>query len=156
MGIDYDTGENIPVFDISKHYGANDSQDLLVRNVPLGAALAADFSDGSSPQDKQLPDHSMVLMQSHGFTTCAGSIETVVFQAVYSQVNAQVQAGALGLRGQQTAASTSPSHDGVVYLTEQQAKDSWQTNIGTVQRPWDLWVRQVRTSPIYVNSLDSS
>lgn len=156
MDIDYETGENIPVFDISKHYSANDSQDLLVRSVPLGAALAADFSDGSSSQDKQLPDHSTVLMQSHGFTTCAGSIETVVFQAVYSQLNAQVQAGALGLERQQTVASASLSHDGVVYLTAQQAKDSWATDIGTVQRPWDLWVRQVRTSPLYMNILDSS
>lgn len=36
-------GEEVPVFNIADHYNATDSQDLLVRTIPLGAALAAEF-----------------------------------------------------------------------------------------------------------------
>ncbi len=116
-----------------------------MRNVPLGAALADEFTRG--PASGDLPDHAVVLMQSHGFTTCAASIKVAVFQAVYSQLNAQAEAGALSL-GHGSKAD-------MVYLTPRQAADSWATNIGTVQRPWDLWVRQVRVSSLYTNALDA-
>ncbi|KAI3336983.1 class II aldolase and Adducin N-terminal domain-containing protein [Xylariaceae sp. AK1471] len=146
-------GEDVPVFDIAKNYTANDTQDLLVRSVPLGAALAAEFSAvDKASQRSPLADHAVVLIRNHGFTTCAVALETAVFQAIYTQVNAQVQTGALELKDSGTG--TRP-REGVHYLAKQQAADSWDSNMGTIQRPYALWVRQVKVSPLYVNALDS-
>ncbi|KAI1129499.1 class II aldolase and Adducin N-terminal domain-containing protein [Nemania abortiva] len=143
-------GESVPVFDIAKHYLANDTQDLLVRNTRLGAALAAEFGDGTTPGAQG--ENTVVLMRNHGFTTCASDVPTAVFQAIYTQVNAQVQTSALDLQatGRASGAGTDDRH-GVVYLTEQQAIDSWVSNSGTIQRPYSLWVRQVEVSPLYMN-----
>ncbi|KAI0095557.1 class II aldolase and Adducin N-terminal domain-containing protein [Nemania sp. FL0031] len=145
-------GESVPVFDIARHYLANDTQDLLVRSVRLGAALAEEFAAGGTPLPQV--DYPVVLMRNHGFTTCAADIETAVFQAVYTQVNAQVQTSALDLQatGRESGAGGGNEH-GVVYLTEQQAIDSWTSNSGTIQRPYALWVRQVDISPLYNNSV---
>ncbi|KAI1145836.1 class II aldolase and Adducin N-terminal domain-containing protein [Nemania diffusa] len=146
-------GESVPVFDIAKHYLANDTQDLLVRNPRLGAALAAEFGAAAAGGSVSV-EFPVVLMRSHGFTTCAADIETAVFQAVYTQVNAQVQASATDLQAAAVRGAGSGG-DGVVYLTEQQAVDSWVSNSGTIQRPYALWVRQVQVDPLYVNSVGS-
>ncbi|KAH8799056.1 class II aldolase and Adducin N-terminal domain-containing protein [Xylogone sp. PMI_703] len=145
-------GKDVPVFDISQYYKPNATQDLLVRTVPLGSSLAAEFSAGGN-SNETLPDHLVVLMQSHGFTTCSTDIKTVVFQAIYSQVDAEVQSEALAIQ-HAFLGSNLNSQDGLVYLTERQARESWATDQGTVQRPWDLWVREVKVSPLYVNKLD--
>ncbi|KAI8956260.1 major facilitator superfamily domain-containing protein [Xylaria longipes] len=136
-------GERVPVFDISKHYRGNDTQDLLVRSVGLGAALAAEFSAGGRETNNSLPDYDVALMQSHGFTTCATGIENVVVQAYYTQVNAQVQSEALTSEHAYLGPEAN-SGDKLTYLTQQQASDAWASNMGTVQRPWDLWVREVK------------
>ncbi|KAI1755585.1 class II aldolase and Adducin N-terminal domain-containing protein [Xylaria castorea] len=145
--------ERVPVFDIAKHYHDNDTQDLLIRNVGLGAALAAEFSARGSETDKSLPDYYVALMQNHGFTTCATSIETVVYKAFYTQANAQVQSEALATKHAYWGQAVDSGYE-LPYLTQQQARDSWTSNMGTVQRPWDLWVREVKVSPLYVNALD--
>lgn len=136
------------MWDIADYYNSTDVQDLLVRSVPLGAALAASFSDGNTTE--LVPDHSTVLMSKHGFTTCANSIELAVMQAIYTQVDANVQSAALSLRH----AYLGSDGNGLSYLTAQQARDSWATNAGTDDRPWDLWVHQVESSNLYVNVLD--
>ncbi|KAI0457523.1 class II aldolase and Adducin N-terminal domain-containing protein [Xylaria acuta] len=146
-------GERVPVFDIAEHYGDNDTQDLLVRSVALGAALAAEFSAGSGETNKSLPDYYVTLMQSRGFTTCATGIEAVVYQAIYTQVNAQVQSEALASKHAYWGLGLNSGYD-LTYLTQQQARDSWASNMGTVQRPWGLWVREVKVSPLYANALD--
>ncbi|KAI0186219.1 class II aldolase and Adducin N-terminal domain-containing protein [Xylaria flabelliformis] len=146
-------GARVPVFDIAEHYHANDTQDLLIRSVDLGAALAAEFSARGSETNENLPDYYVTLMQNHGFTTCATSIETVVYQAFYTQANAQVQSEALATKHAYWGQGADGGH-GLPYLTQQQARDSWTSNMGTVQRPWDLWVREVKVSPLYVNALD--
>ncbi|KAI0541240.1 class II aldolase and Adducin N-terminal domain-containing protein [Xylaria digitata] len=145
-------GDKVPVFDISEYYGSDDTQDLLVRDARLGAALAAQFSIESS-EAGNLPDYYVALMRSHGFTTCATSIEAVVVQAIYTQVNAQIQSEALAIQHAYSGSKVS-SGEGLIYLTPQQARDSYATNSGTAQRPWDLWVREVKVSPLYVNTLD--
>ncbi|TGJ79294.1 hypothetical protein E0Z10_g9474 [Xylaria hypoxylon] len=145
-------GDKVPVFDISEYYRGNDTQDLLVSDVRLGAALAAQFSAESS-EARNLPDYSVTLMRSHGFTACAASIEAVVVQAIYTQLNAQVQSEALAIQHAYLGAKAS-SEDELSYLTPQQARDSYATISGTAQRPWDLWVREVEVSPLYVNTLD--
>ncbi|KAI0971493.1 class II aldolase and Adducin N-terminal domain-containing protein [Xylaria arbuscula] len=142
-------GDKVPVFDISRYYNSNDTQDLLVRNARLGAALAAGFS-ATEGATKESPDYSVVLMRNHGLTVCTTGIEAAVFQAIYTQTNAQVQSAALDL--QRAYAGT--QSDGLGYLTHQQALDSYATNAGTEQRPWGLWVREVKVSPLYINTLD--
>ncbi|KAH9907793.1 class II aldolase and Adducin N-terminal domain-containing protein [Xylariomycetidae sp. FL2044] len=141
-------GTRVPIFDISKYYASNDTQDLLLRSARLGAALAAEFSE--DPEGSSV-DHDVVLMQSHGFTTVAADVETAVFKAIYTQINAQVQTDAMGL---QRATRLSGTDRGIVYLTEKQARESWETNMETIQRPYSLWVRQVKVSPLYANELD--
>ncbi|KAK5628533.1 hypothetical protein RRF57_004248 [Xylaria bambusicola] len=140
-------GEEVPVFDISQYYNHNDTRDLLVTNVRLGAALAAKFSADSS-QITALPDHSIVLMRSHGFAGCAADIKTVVYQALYTQHNAQVQSDALNLEH-----AHGGSKDDILYLTPQEARDSYATIGQNLERPWSLWVREVEVSPLYVNSV---
>jgi hypothetical protein len=147
----WDAGEEVPVFDIAKYYNATDLQDLLVRSVPLGAALAAEFSDRNSIEAE--PDHLVVIMRNHGFTTCSTSIELVVMQAIYAQVDATVQTTALTIQNAYLG-SVSTRDNGLFYLTEQKATDSWETDAGTVQRPWDLWVHEVESSNLYTNNLD--
>ncbi|KAI1298048.1 class II aldolase and Adducin N-terminal domain-containing protein [Xylaria venustula] len=144
-------GDEVPVFDISRYYNSNDTQDLLVRNVRLGAALAAEFSASATDGS---PDYSVVLMRNHGLTVCTTSIEAVVVQAIYTQTNAQVQSAALGIQHAYAGTKASGGGDGLAYLTHQQAMDSYATNAGTAQRPWDLWVREVKVSPLYINTLD--
>ncbi|PVH92221.1 hypothetical protein DM02DRAFT_677642 [Periconia macrospinosa] len=138
----------VPVFDISQCYHNSDTQDLHVRIIPLGAALASRFSAGNSTES--LPHYLVVLMQSHGFTTCSIDIETVVFQASYSQIDAEVQFDALAIH-HAFLDSNSNHREGLVYLTQKQSTDSWATEKWTVQRPWDFWVREVKVSPLYVN-----
>jgi hypothetical protein len=140
----------IPVFDITGYYNGSDIEDLLVRNMRLGAALARQFSDENSRQ--RLPDHYAVLMQSHGFATAAEDLKTAVFQAIYTQNDATVQADALEINA---AYKETENHsvDGLVYLTDRQARDSWKTDRVTVDKPWDLWAREVQVSPLYVNRL---
>ncbi|KAI1273177.1 major facilitator superfamily domain-containing protein [Xylaria sp. FL0933] len=145
-------GDRVPVFDISKYYSSNDTQDLLVRNVRLGAALAAEFSfKGGAGETESSPDYSVVLMRSHGFTVCTTSIEAVVVQAVYTQLNAQVQSDALTTKHAYWGQNLNSGYQ-LVYLTPQQARDSYATNAGTAQRPWDLWVREVKVSPLEMSS----
>lgn len=88
-------------------------------------------------------------MSNHGFTTCADSIELATMQAIYTQINAGVQSSAIMLRNAYLGSGA-----GVQYLTDQQAVQSWVTNAGTVDRPWDLWVHEVESSSLYVNKLD--
>jgi len=145
-------GDTVPVFKIAEHYEAADIQDLLIRSVRLGAALATSFSGDSSNETHpgDIPDHNVVLMQGHGFTTCADSIEAAVFQALYTQANAEAQSAALR---DHAAFSGGGSASPIAYLTSQQAVDTWATNKGIIFKPWELWTREVEMNPLYVNEV---
>ncbi|KAK4112994.1 hypothetical protein N656DRAFT_752011 [Canariomyces notabilis] len=159
-------GGATPIFDITRYYLPNETQDLLVRTPRLGAALADEFSPNNNGEceDHDLPDHDLVLMQSHGFTSCGVELEKVVYQAVYAKTNALVQAEALQRRhdaynGPAVAlegeGDGGKDKDGIVYLTPRQAQDTWATMRRDVSRPWGLWKRQVQVDPLYVNELES-
>ncbi|KAG9670078.1 arad-like aldolase/epimerase, partial [Aureobasidium melanogenum] len=139
-------GEVVPNFNITQYYEPGDNQDLLIRSQRLGAALAAEFSSNHTlPNATQTEaDYAVVLMQNHGFTTVASSIELAVMQAIYTQTNAGIQTTALTISSQQDLA----------YLTPQQTVQSWSTMAGTADRPWGLWSHQVRSSNLYQNLLD--
>lgn len=157
-------GTNVPVFDITKHYLPKDTQDFLVRNQRQGAALAAKF-DYSTRQDHAsvdrtetgsslYPSHNLVLMRSHGFTAVAKDIKVVTFEGVYAVVNAEIQSEALKLHQANTGMHYEVGEDSLTYLNEKQVQDSWETEIELVGKTWDLWEREVKFNPLYVNELD--
>lgn len=145
-------------------------------NQRLGAALAAEFSSGPyglrrNDSDTQgLPDHSVVLMQSHGFTACATDLKVVVYQGIYAVINGRIESEALRIQHAYTGRAATAAgrgggrhgggghghgdEGGIVYLTPRQVRDTWETMIGTIERPWALWEREVRVDPLYVNELE--
>jgi ribulose-5-phosphate 4-epimerase/fuculose-1-phosphate aldolase len=106
-------GTGVPVFEIRDTAGP--ASDMLIRNVTLGHALAATMGS-----------HSVCLMRGHGSVAAAQSIKHVVFRAVYTEVNARVQAEAMKL-GTPT------------FLNAEEAAAATKTNDGLVERPWELW-----------------
>ncbi len=106
-------GEGAPVFEIRDVAGPG--TDLLISNRELGRALAA-----------TLQGHSVVLMRGHGSTVVAGSIQQVVYRAVYAELNARYQLEATRL-GE------------VTYLTAAEAEASVRNVEPQMQRPWALW-----------------
>lgn len=106
-------GAGAPVFEIRDTAGP--ASDMLIRNPALGHALAATMGT-----------HSVALMRGHGSVAAAQSIRHVVFRAIYTEVNARMQADAMKL-GTPT------------FLNPEEAAAAAKTNDGLVERPWALW-----------------
>jgi HCOMODA/2-hydroxy-3-carboxy-muconic semialdehyde decarboxylase len=105
----------VPVFEIREAGGS--ATDMLIRTPELGAALARTL--GAAP---------VALMRGHGDVVVASSIQEVVFRAIYTEVNARLEAEALRLgQGQ------------VVFLNDEEAAAATKTNAGVLVRAWDLW-----------------
>ena len=104
-----------PVWDIRKVREAN---DVLVRDQPLGEALAA-----------TLGKCSCVLMRGHGMTVVGESVPEAVFRAIYTEMNARLQLQAASLEGP------------IEFLSDEEGKRSTAANRGTLERPWELWKR---------------
>jgi len=149
-------GASVPVWDIASCYDDRDAdahvRDLLVRDNHIGDSLAAAFGPPQALADgevrSELPAHKVVLMRGHGFTTAAEDIRTAVFQAVYAQNNARLQAQSLAL----TSAAGGP---GVEFLNDREIRDTSRVMPKTSARPWGLWVKQVETNNLYTNNLQS-
>ena len=103
----------VPVFDIRRE---RDENDLLIRDRSLGTALA-----------RTLGQCTCVLMRGHGMTIVGGTLPEVVFRAVYTMKNAQLQMDASRLDGPLT------------FLSDEEGRRATETNRGTVERPWALW-----------------
>lgn len=102
-----------PVFDIRRE---RDDNDLLIRDRPLGEALA-----------RSLGRCQCVLMRGHGMTVVGENIPEVVFRAVYTEKNAQLQMQAMRLDGPLT------------YLSDEEGRRATESNRPTIERPWALW-----------------
>ncbi len=113
-------GAGAPVFEIRDHAGT--ASDLLIRDRALGAALA-----------ETLGNHAVVLMRGHGSTVVGGSLRQAVFRAVYTELNATLQAQALRLGP-------------VTYLTAAEADNASRANDGQIGRAWALWALQAARS----------
>jgi len=109
--------EGVPVFDIRKAGGVT---DLLVRDAPLGRALA-----------KTLGARSAALMRGHGAVVVASSIPNVVGRSVYLDINARAQMQALALGGRLT------------YVEPDEAKLR-MADPNEYSRAWDLWKQKLR------------
>ena len=139
-------GTGVPVWDIGDAYRTEDTKDMLVRNIHLGADLAKSFS--GSEEEGGPPSHVVALMRGHGFTVIAESIEDCVLRAVFTQKNATIQTTALITRGSISGQDVPP----VKYLSEEEAKAATDMTRWSAQRPWKLWLREVEASSLYVNS----
>jgi ribulose-5-phosphate 4-epimerase/fuculose-1-phosphate aldolase len=153
-------GQGAPVYDVQESYQPSDHQDLLIRTIQLGADLAAKFSlEVKSEDHSGLPDHPVVLMRRHGFTTCGQTIKEAVFRAVFTTKNAKIQTMSSLIRSSfeslSSPSSLSQSTDGLAHpfepITPLQAKDTEASMSGTVDRPWQLWLKEVENQNLYVN-----
>ena len=106
-------GAGAPVYEIRATAG--EDSDMLIRDARLGAALAG-----------ALGSHAAVLMRGHGSTVVGGSLRQAVYRAVYTEVNARLQADALRLGR-------------VNYLTPGEAVNAARTNDAQIGRAWELW-----------------
>jgi ribulose-5-phosphate 4-epimerase/fuculose-1-phosphate aldolase len=106
-------GPGAPVFEIRDTGGP--ATDTLIRNASLGHALAA-----------TLGGHAIALMRGHGSVAAAQSIRHVVFRAIYTEVNARMQAEAMKLG--------TPK-----FLNAEEAAGASKANDALVDRPWALW-----------------
>jgi ribulose-5-phosphate 4-epimerase/fuculose-1-phosphate aldolase len=106
----------VPVFEIREAGGP--ATDMLIRTPELGASLSRTL--GAAP---------VALMRGHGDVVVASSLKEVVFRAVYTEVNARLEAEALRL---------SPLGQ-VTFLNDEEAAKATTTNAGVLTRAWDLW-----------------
>ncbi len=110
----------VPVFDISEKFGAT---DMLVSDFAKGVALA-----------EILGDKDIALMRAHGSVACGPTLQTAVFRAVYTEVNARVQHWTVALGGSAPIAA----------LDEEEGRLADVPNQKAALRAWDLWRTQVR------------
>jgi ribulose-5-phosphate 4-epimerase/fuculose-1-phosphate aldolase len=108
----------VPVFEIRDAGGL--ATDMLIRSPELGAALARSL--GGAP---------VALMRGHGDVVVGRSVREVTFRAIYTEVNARLQAEALRL-----------GDGNVVFLNHEEAKAATETNAAVINRAWDLWKAQ--------------
>ena len=106
----------VPVWNIRE---VRKDNDVLVRDKPLGAALAG-----------ALGSCSCVLMRGHGMTVVGDSVREAVFRAIYTEMNARLQLQAQALEGP------------IEFLSEDEGKRSTAANRGTLERPWELWKKE--------------
>ncbi len=106
-----------PVWDIRK---VREDNDLLVRDRPLGRALAG-----------ALGQCSCVLMRGHGMTVIGDSVPEAVFRAIYTEMNARLQIQAGQLEGP------------IEFLSDEEGRRATVSNHGTIERPWELWKSEV-------------
>ena len=110
-------GGGVPNFEIRDVAGMT---DLLIRNAELGRALAA-----------TLGARNVALMRGHGNVCVGQNVMVAVYRAVYTELNAKLQAQAIALGGPITFL------DAGEYEQIQARADQ------NVQRPWQMWKRRV-------------
>lgn len=109
-------GSGAPIFEIRDAAGAT---DMLIRDNQLGDALAKSLGDGA-----------VVLMRGHGSVAVGNSIPQVVYRAIYTQINARLQA---------EAAQLGP----IKFLTPEETAKAVVATESMVARPWELWKSRI-------------
>jgi ribulose-5-phosphate 4-epimerase/fuculose-1-phosphate aldolase len=109
-------GAGAPIFEIRDTAGMT---NMLITDNKLADALA-----------KSLGKSAIVLMRGHGYVAVGDSVPQMVFRAIYTQVNARVQA---------EAAKLGP----VKFLSPEEAALADTANSKMVGRPWELWKARV-------------
>ncbi|KAK5082223.1 hypothetical protein LTR05_007367 [Lithohypha guttulata] len=143
------TGTSTPVFDIAKHYQADDIPDLLIRNTRLGEALASQFAHSDANEDGTQGESARpaVLMRGHGVTITGTRIEEAVFRAIYMQDNAEIETTSLLLRA---AHPSGPNEGSIIqYLSPEEAAGAAGMTQWAWERAWALWIKEVEAVSIY-------
>ena len=108
----------VPVFEISEY--TNDGE-MLIRDGKLGEALT-----------KTLGSKTVLLMRGHGNVVVGPTLQHAVFRAIYTEVNARLQAIAIGLGGK------------VRYLSDKEGDNVTNRQPGNIARAWGLWKERVK------------
>jgi HCOMODA/2-hydroxy-3-carboxy-muconic semialdehyde decarboxylase len=108
----------VPVWDIAKDFGVT---NMLVADNAKGKSLA-----------ETLGDKSVVLMRGHGDVTVGPNVRIAVFRAYYTDVNARLQAQAIGLGSE------------ITYLSPEEGAKADQVNFVVLDRVWNLWKQKVQ------------
>ncbi|KAH8700819.1 class II aldolase and Adducin N-terminal domain-containing protein [Talaromyces proteolyticus] len=146
-------GQHVPIYDITKFYQDGDQQDMLVNTVKFGSELANLFTETNnslSPNNKS-PDHTVVLMKRHGFTTLGKNVPEAVYRALYTKTNAGVQTNAVMLHKAYFGSQAAFDQQDLPYLNGIESEGCRKMNEGTQDKPWKLWVREVEASSLYKN-----
>ncbi|HKC43753.1 MAG TPA: class II aldolase/adducin family protein [Burkholderiales bacterium] len=106
--------EGLPIYEIRNAGGMT---DMLVRNAPLGRALASDLGTKAA-----------VLMRGHGAAVVGPSLPHVVGRSIYLEVGAKLQAEAIALGGT------------INYLDPEEGRRIEARR--DYSRPWELWKRK--------------
>jgi len=110
-------GGGVPNYDIAAKSG---DTDLLIRNPRLGHDLA-----------HALGNRDVCLMRGHGNICVGPDVMTAVYRAVYTEVNAKLQAQAIALGGP------------IRFLSD----GEWETIVNrgdkNFDRPWQMWKARV-------------
>jgi HCOMODA/2-hydroxy-3-carboxy-muconic semialdehyde decarboxylase len=109
----------VPVFDIRDKFGAT---DMLVGSGEKGVALA-----------EVMGDKDVVLMRAHGSVACGPTLQTAVFRAVYTEVNARIQHWTVALGGGAAMAA----------LDAEEGRLADAINRSAGMRAWELWRSRV-------------
>jgi ribulose-5-phosphate 4-epimerase/fuculose-1-phosphate aldolase len=95
-------GSPSPIFDAADCYSAlppRFARNLLINHKYLGDALAKALNDSSQMNGiSNLPHHAVVFQRGHGFVTRATSIEDVVYRAIHTCRDADIQTTVMAQR----------------------------------------------------------
>jgi ribulose-5-phosphate 4-epimerase/fuculose-1-phosphate aldolase len=112
--------QDVPNFEIRDCDGMT---DLLVRNAKHGRSLA-----------RALGDNNVALMRGHGNVCVGADIMTAVYRAVYTEVNARLQAQAIALGGP------------ITFLEPEECELITGRKDTNFQRPWAMWKSRITTN----------
>lgn len=113
-------GFGAPVFEIRDMVP---DSDLMISSADLARAMASRLGDSAC----------IVLLRGHGNVVVAQDLQTVVFRAYYTEINARQQFHAMSMAG-----------DEVVYMTPEECATTDRIMIASAERPWNLWKQSVR------------
>ena len=109
--------EGVPNFEIRDAAGMT---DLLIRDNRLGRALAA-----------TLGKKNVALMRGHGNVCVGPDIMTAVYRAIYTEVNARLQAQAIALGGD------------ITFMDPQECALITGRKDLNFDRPWRMWKERI-------------
>jgi HCOMODA/2-hydroxy-3-carboxy-muconic semialdehyde decarboxylase len=107
-------GDFVPVFDIREKFGPT---DMLVNRKERGTELA-----------RVLSNHTTALMRGHGDVVVGRNIQSAVWRAYYTEINARMLAQAIAIGG-----------GPIMYLSSEEAALTDVSMQRVEARPWKLW-----------------
>jgi ribulose-5-phosphate 4-epimerase/fuculose-1-phosphate aldolase len=110
-------GPGVAQYDPQEKHG---DTTLLVKNMELGGELAV-----------ELGPLSVALMRGHGSVAVGRSLREAVARAIYTEVNAKLQADAMRMGAP------------IKFLSPGEAKLANDFGRPDVRRPWELWVHEI-------------